>query len=104
MGVSRFSHVTAGGQSAGLVVVGLLRRGQLVVETLQCQQFLVCPSLSHVTALYDKYTVSILDGGQTVCNDDTRATLPGLVQCLLNDLHIDTSYLCPNLDLSPTIK
>ena len=44
------------------------------------------PLFNHLAPSHDGNLVSIVDGGETVSNDNGGPSLPGLVQCLLNHL------------------
>ena len=46
----------------------------------------MCPLLGHLASPHYGNLVSIVDGRETVSNDNGGPSLPGLVQCLLNHL------------------
>ena len=59
---------------------------QCVVDATFSQQCFVRPFLCYFSRLDDDYDVSIVDGGESVGDDDASPALPGLVQSLLNYL------------------
>ena len=59
---------------------------ELVVHPSLLEQLGVCSLLNHLAAVDDGDGVGVVDGGETVSYDDTRSSLPGLVQSLLHYL------------------
>ena len=60
-----------------------LKAVEVVVHASFLEQFGVRPFLDHFPSFYDCNTVSIVDGGEAVSNDDAGPALPGFVQSLL---------------------
>ena len=69
---------------------------QSKVDSLTGNELGVCSHLHHAALVDDGDAVSRLDGGQSVSDDDARASLASLVQRSLHDLHVGTdgSFRC----------
>ena len=66
---------------------------QSKVDSLTGNELGVCSHLHHAALVDDGDAVSRLDGGQSVSDDDARASLASLVQRSLHDLHVGTDVL-----------
>ena len=71
----------------------ILRLQQSKVGSLTGNELGVCSHLHHAALVDDGDAVSRLDGGQSVSDDDARASLASLVQRFLHDLHVGTDVL-----------
>ena len=69
-----------------LVAPALLHLLQFVVVAPPVHELVVCTLLQHSAVMDDDDDVSVLYGGQSVCDRNARASQPGMVECLLNDL------------------
>ena len=57
-----------------------------VINASLAQELFVCPHFCNLPCLDDHNHIGIVDGGETVSNDDAGPALPGLVQSLLHYL------------------
>lgn len=77
------SAVSFGSESA---VSQLLRLNQLVVESSSSHQFLVNSHLPYLALVKDGDNVRILNSRESMCDHNTRPTLPCRIQSRLKDL------------------
>lgn len=65
---------------------GRSRGNQLVVSSVQGHELLVRSFLNHEAPGHDSDNVRVLNGGQTVSDDDAGPSLSGFVQRMLHGL------------------
>jgi len=71
-----------------IILVLHLRHNEIVINSFTTQQLLMCALLCHAPVMNDRYDVSVLHRGQSMCDNDGRASLTSGVQSLLDNLSV----------------